>query len=269
MLREDQWQPISDMTVLGSELIVVGDVRQSLDAYNTISLTWTRTLEIPGSRRLLSVVACQHNNCLYISDDAQCIIYRCRFDRSKYVFRNWSVGGHCARLSVTRSYSVLVTLWDIKRVHEYTTDGSLITYISLDNSMGYPGHCIQLSSDRFVVSHGLLPTHQLCRVCIIDTSGHIIQSYGVPRGSDIGQMKNPCNMVVDKHGHVMVADKYNNKVESLSPTLTHLGYIQIPGHELYSPRALHLDELNHRLYILRGYLSINDIYVLSANVSKC
>jgi len=120
--------------------------------------------------------------------------------------------------------------------------------MTLDCSIEHPLQCIQLSSDRFVVCHGWWSTNQ-SRVCIIDTSGHIIQFYGGRRGPNIGQMMTPSKMAVDKHGHVMVADWHNSRVELLSPTLTHLGYIQIPGYELKGPRALHLDELNHRLYI--------------------
>jgi len=138
----------------------------------------------------------------------------------------------------------------VKRVQEYTTDGSLIRDIRLDDNIAHPLHCIQLSMDRFVVCHDGWSKDELCRLCIIDTSGHIVQSYGGPHGSDIGQMRTPCHLAVYKHGHVMVADWLNSRVELLSPTLTHLGYIQIPGYELNSPRALHFDELNNRLYVL-------------------
>jgi len=254
-------QILKGIAVLGSELFVVRNDVSSLDVYNTIDFTLTSKLKIPGSIYPQSIVACKHNNCLYISDCAQKIIYRCRFDRSKNVLSNWSVGERCGGLSVTSSYSVLVTSCIVKRVQEYTTDGSLIRNIRLDYSIEYPRHCIQLSSDRFVVSHGR-GSIELRPVCIIDTSGHIVQSYGGPRGSDIGQMT---KMVVDKHGHVMVADVANDRVELLSPTLTHLGYIQLPGYKLKRPCALHLDELNHRLYI--GEEGGGRIFVLSAHIS--
>jgi len=61
-------------------------------------------------------------------------------------------------------------------------------------------------------------------------------------------MHGPRNIAVDKHGNVLVVDCFNYRVELLSPTLTHLGYISIPGYVLDEPWALHLDELNHRLY---------------------
>jgi len=86
-------------------------------------------------------------------------------------------------------------------------------------------------------------------VCILDTNGRIIQSYGGSHGSDVGQLNKPCNLVVNIHDNVLVADLGNNRVQLLSPTLTYLSDIVIPGHQLIDPYALHFDELNHRLYI--------------------
>ena len=80
-------------------------------------------------------------------------------------------------------------------------------------------------------------------------SGSIIQCYGRARGSDDGQLYNPRHLAVDRHGNVLVADYGNNRVVLLSPSLTHLGNITVPGHELSGPYALHLDLLTHRLYI--------------------
>jgi len=259
---------LTGITVLGSELFIVGDPLSAVDVYDANSFDWKHKLKIPGSKWLQSIVACKRTNCLYISDVLQNIIYRHQFDCSKNVLSNWSVGEECGGLSVTRSYSVLVTLYDVKKVQEYTPDGCLIRKIKLDSSIESPLLCIQLSMDRFVVCYGLLETDER-QVCIIDTSGHIVQSYGGPRGSDIGQMKTPRHLIVDTHGHVMVADPRNNRVELLSPTLTHLGYIQIPGHHLLMPCAICLDKLNHRLYIgekIGGRILVLGAYNLYATV---
>jgi len=78
-------------------------------------------------------------------------------------------------------------------------------------------------------------------------NGCIVQSYNTPAGSSVGPEH---RMAVDTHGHVIVTDWYRDRVELLSPTLTYLGYIQIPGYTLSRPSALHLDELTHRLYIV-------------------
>jgi len=78
----------------------------------------------------------------------------------------------------------------------------------------------------------------------------IVQSYSRPiPGGSVTVVGSLNCMAVDMHGHVMVTGWPHGRIELLSPTLTHLGYIQIPAYKLNGPCALHLDELNHRLYI--------------------
>ena len=98
--------------------------------------------------------------------------------------------------------------------------------ISLDGSIEYPQHCIELSSDHFVVSHG---THDsfLQRVCKVDSSGRIIQSYGNAEESDFGILRNPRHLVVDRYGNVLVADSCNQRIVLLSSSLAHLGDIEV------------------------------------------
>ena len=47
----------------------------------------------------------------------------------------------------------------------------------------------------------------------------------------------------------MVAGYESTRMELLSPTLTHIHYVELPEHHLDTHWSLHLDELNHRLYI--------------------
>jgi len=170
-----------------------------------------------------------------------------RYSLYNNVITKWSVGGDCRGLSLTSTYNVLVTLWDTKEIREYTPDGSFIGKISLHSSIEYPYHSIELSSDRFVVSQWEGSFEQ--RVCLVDTRGHIIQCYGGAHGSGVGQWDEPRHLTIDGHGNMLVANYYNNRVVLLSPSLTHLGYIEIPEHQLTYPRALYLDEQDCRLFI--------------------
>jgi len=86
-------------------------------------------------------------------------------------------------------------------------------------------------------------------VCIIDTSGHIIQSYGEFQESGVGKFNYQHQLAVDIHDNVLVADRWNNRVQFLGPTLTDLGDIEIHGHQLNDPYTVHFNELNHRLYV--------------------
>ena len=60
-------------------------------------------------------------------------------------------------------------------------------------------------------------------------------------------------MTVDTHDNVLVADGHNNRVQLLSPALTYLGDMVTFGFRLIQPYALHIDELNHRIYVSEHY----------------
>jgi len=238
------------IAVVGSELFVVRD-RPSVgvDAYESTSFTLKRNVAIPNSKRLWAITACTRHKCLYISDFELKMIYRCSLSNNM-TSNNWSVSltGTCTGLSVTRSYNLLASLWDTKRIQEYTMDGCLIREISLDNTIDRPQHCIELPGGGFVVSHGDITT-QRHRVCYVDERGNVIQSYGGDKGSEVGQLNAPCHMAVTSNNHVLVADCFNSRVELLSPTLSHIGYIPIPALNLYGPYTVNLDEINRRLYV--------------------
>jgi len=65
---------------------------------------------------------------------------------------------------------------------------------------------------------------------------------------------------------VLVVDRSNSRIQLLSPTLTYLGDIEIPGHQATQMYALHSDELNHRLYI--GSIMILDVCLYLVYNSK-
>jgi len=90
---------------------------------------------------------------------------------------------------------------------------------------------------------------EMQRVSIVDMVGGAIKSYGGSGGSRIDQFEHPINLAVDEHDNVLVADEYNNRVMLLSPSMTYLGCVTIPGYELHGPCTLHLDRQNNRLYI--------------------
>jgi len=253
---------IRGITVLGSELFVVPGWSTQVFVYDTNNFNLTRNISITGSSRLWAIVASPRYNCLYISDVNQNVIYR--YNLSNNIITSWSVGEACFGLSLTSADNVLVSLYDTvdtTQIIQYTPYGGLIAKINLDSSIEYLYHSVQLSSDRFVVSHGTYSI-LLNRVCIVDTGGQIIQCYGGASGSRVGQLSGPRNLAVDRHGNVLVADWGNNRVVLLSPSLILLGYVNIPGQKLNGPWSLYLDEPNHRLYIAE-YTSPARVFVLT------
>jgi len=239
--------PIYGITVLNSEVFITSE--SQVNVYDTNNFTLTRNISIYRSSCLCAIVASPRYNCLYIRDTVLKVVHR--YNLSTNIVSKWSVGEKCWGLSLTSTDNVLVTLGDTKQIKEYTPDERLIREISLDRSiekLENPWHSVQLSSNRFVVSHGLW-SGSGSRVLIVDTSARIIQCYGGARGSGVGQLDVPHNLAEDGHGNVLVTDLFNKRVVLLSPSLKHLGYIEIPGHPLSEPWALHLDEPTHRLYI--------------------
>jgi hypothetical protein len=252
---------IEGISSLAAELFVVRSLQSKVEVWDTHNFTLARHVTVPDMEYPQSLVACLHYNCLYISDYRPHCIHR--VDLSNSSVTKWSVDGEPFGLSVTRNHHLLVALYSSKRIREYTTHGSVTREINLDVSIDYPWHAIELSSGQFVVCHGNVLLRQQPRVCIVDTSGLIIQSYGGPRGSSTGQLSYPLCLAVDKRGCVLVADYFNHKIQILSPTLTHLGDVTLPSeHELRYPQRLHLDELNGRLYVGEG---IGRLFVLAAS----
>jgi len=248
---------VGGMTVLGSELFVVRYGSPHLNVYNTNTFAWTRNITIADSVVLRSIVASLAYNCLYISDDELKVVHR--YDLESNVLTNWSIGGNCYGLSLTSTNNVLVTLGRTRQIVEYTPAGVLIREITLDSSIEHPMHSVALSSDRFVVSH----RGSQHRVCIVNTNGSIVQCYGGVRGENVGQLRYPGSLAVDQHDNVLVGDYSNDRVVLLSPSLTHLGYIHIPGYKLRVPYALCLDKLTHRLYI-GEWVGTGRVFVLTA-----
>jgi len=256
-----QVSPITGITVLGNEVFVIRNTSQQVNAYNSNSFASTRNINFSGSKGVQGIVACPHNNCLYLSASKEKVLHR--YDLRDCVAAQWLVGGKCWELSVTKHHTVLASLKDEMRIQEYTTYGSIIKDISL--SPARPEHCVQRSDDNFVILYTTPIDTKFLYVTvkgiyIVDKVGCTIGSYineaAVGKGSENQRqlvnnlsLSNPQKLPADTHDNVLVTDNGNNRVQLLSPTLTYLGDIKIPGHQMNEPHALHFDELNNRLYI--------------------
>ena len=86
-------------------------------------------------------------------------------------------------------------------------------------------HAIQLDGDRFIIC---ATKTTLDRVCIIDSNGRMMKSYGGGRGSGIGQMNRPCYLAIDRNGFILVADFSNNRIIQLNASLEFIREF-IPG----------------------------------------
>ena len=110
-------------------------------------------------------------------------------------------------------------------------------------------HAIQLDDDRFVICQARSTQY---RVCIIDSNGGMMKSYGGGKGSGIGQMNHPCYLAIDRSGIILVADQYNNRIIQLNASFEFIREF-IPGSVgLKQPRRIYLHENRRHLYIAEG-----------------
>jgi hypothetical protein len=245
-LHEDK--PVVGLTTLHNKLYT----RRQTDPYNekdnddiiTIYDTETysvqRGLHIPRLGGVNDMTSCNRHQCIYISDWKNKVVHRVE---NKNVISKWPVNDEPNGLSVNSVHNVLVTCWKVGKIKEFTTDGKLIREIQLQADIVHPLHTVELITDQFVVCHGQGddPVH---RVCIVNSNGCILQSYGGSPGSGSGQLDAPVRLSVN--GYIFVADLSNDRVLMLSPNLTFSRTI-VSG--LTGAVRLWFDEQTGRLYV--------------------
>ena len=188
-----------------------------------------------------------HANVLYVSEYNDKLIHRIQL--SDETFSHWSVDSKYLTMSMNKKGNVIVSCYDLNKIIEYTPTGSCVREIhvdAIDKSIRGLYHAIQLDDDRFVICHST-PTHH--RVCIIDSNGRVMKSYGGEKGSGIGRMYFPCYLAIDRNGFILVADHINNRIIQLDASLEFIREF-IPGSVgLKNPRRMHLHEKRRRLFI--------------------
>jgi len=219
---------------------------EQIAAYYADSYRLQKKFSVPGLRGAYDIVACPHYQCLYVSGYCDSCVHRVALINGAVT--SWSVYDTYRGLSVTDTRSVLVTCDEVRKIKEFSTDGKLLRQIQLPKDVVSPLHTIQLSSGEFIVSHGGIdnPVH---RVCLIDSNGHVVKSYGGPKGSGTQQMHVPVHLAVDRNGFVFVADLNNHRVLLLSPALTFVREVLSREQLKWLPLCMSLDYDRYRLYV--------------------
>jgi len=239
------------VTSLDNRLYVLrASSQRQIEVYDKDSYRLEACITVPGLHCAGNdIVACAHNYCIYA-----CNINNDRVHRVKLQLRygsditNWPVHDVPRCLSVAETHSVLVTCHKIRKIKEFTTDGKLLRQFQLPRDVLAPRHTIQLSSGEFVMCHGRFhdPVH---RVCLIDSYGQVLSSYGRPAGCGRQQTGVLSHLAVDRNGSVFVADMTNKRVLLLSPELTFVREVLLQGQLEWTPRRLWLDSDRRRLYV--------------------
>ena len=229
---------------LGDKVFVAGE--GGIEVYNTTTFDLQHNLTL---HRLgvyfYGLAACSSNNCLYASDWQNSRIHR--VDLSVSAVKQWSVASQPAGLSVNKEHNVVVACVGAHKLQEYTTHGTLVREISLQQvGLTDPWHAVQLSTGDYVVSHSTSPG----AVSVVGVDGNVVCRYHPTQTSNVGQMQDPGSLAVTKNGDVLVADDDNERIVSMDSSLRYAQVLALPvGVGIAYACSLCLDESRGRLYV--------------------
>ena len=154
---------------------------------------------------------------------------------------------HPRGLSVNKEHNVVVACGGADKLREYTTHGTLVREMSLQQvGLTDPWHAVQLSTGDYVVSHYTLPG----AVSVVGVDGNVVCRYHPTQTSNVGQMQGPGSLAVTKNGDVLVADDDNQRIVSMDSSLRYAQVLALPvGVGIAYPCSLCLDESRGRLYV--------------------
>ena len=248
------------VTSVDDELFVLlGRADNQVAVYSINDYRLLRHLNLPGLEPQLynDITSCVQHKCLYMSDNLNCCIHK--YDASNTWTATWKwllgtlvskllvPGKPCGLSVIPVSCNLLVTCQgeSDKLVELCADSGQCVREIALWSDVVCPWHSVQLATGQLVVCHGM--TNGLRRVCAVGDDGNVTYSYGGEKGSEVGQLKYPCHLAVDKDSQfIFVADWINDRVVLLSPTLEFVRYVI---EERSRPYRLHFHQATRRLVV--------------------
>jgi len=244
MLNDRMYVSHNDQPQVAVYNLATFQFQQFFDCYSTFFGNQQGVFRRGRESILQHLVACDVNNCLYISFSARDSGHICKvtINRNK-MMSFWSLGGSPQSLSVTSLHNLLVTMSDACSLLEYSTDGRLIRQIDLlDAGITNPVFAVQFSNDQFAVTHHGRRGH----CSIVSSDGQLVRMY---RG-DAGDMNQPQGIAVGKRGRIFVADRNNNRILMINSMTLSADPLPLPtGFDLNGPHSVHFDVASNRLYI--------------------
>jgi len=232
---------------LGDEVFVFCHNSKQIEVSDAGTFILQHRLTVPGLGQICyGLAACISSNCLYASDFNNNSIHR--VDLSAHdIVNTWSVASQPAGLSVNKAHNVVVACHGANKLQEYTTHGTLVREISLQQAgLTWPFHAVQLSTGDYVVSQDTSPGV----VIVVGVDGQVVRRYDRSQSSDVRQMRYPTSLAVTKNGDIVVADSNNNRILSIDHSLSSVQVLSLPvDGGLQDPSCLCLDEPRGRLCV--------------------
>jgi len=236
---------VAAITSLGDDVFVLRLRGSQVEVYDARTFALQRHIKIPGLvLPSYGLAASIRYDCLYASDWRNSHIHRVDLSDSSAV-KQWSVASCPVGLSVNKEHNVVVACCGAHKLQEYTTHGTLVREISLQQvGVSSPFHAIQLSTGDYVVSQD--PS----AVSVVGVDGQAVRSYDQSQASNVGPTKYPKSLAVTKNDNILVADHGNNRIVSLDSSLSSAYELVLPvDNAMQEPYGLFLDELRKRLYV--------------------
>lgn len=256
-------KPVGGLAILGNELFVArkGNVQQ-IEVYDRSTLNFRHHLTVPGLGKIpYDLASCAINKCLYVINRCLVLDDVIRVGLSDdagngggtTAVSKWpNVGFNAQGLFVRNSGNVLVTCYS--SVVEFTTDGVVVREIVRQTGpMTFLYHCVQLNDDGpFVVCGGR--QHRVSQLAIVG-DGHCEVRCSYDGHCDItaGPLDEPGHMAIDRNGWIVVADRNNNRLVAMNPSLSCARQVpvvvDVDGGGLRGPWTVCFDESRNRLYV--------------------
>jgi len=250
------------VTSLDKELFALKKSSPQLDVYDAISFKRRGSITIPNcTANFIDIAACSFHHCVYIlnatyaADDkhSKSTIIRLEMPskHSQWKVENLSSD---AAISVTSSHRVLVSFGGgSSKLHLFSTNGVPLDTVELHRDITSMNCAVELVPGQYVVTHGR-DYDALHRICVVNSEGKILHTFGGLRGSHPSLLDTPSGVVVDKDGFVYVSDEKNNRLIVLTQDLNCLLCMQgvFPNSSRSNiHRTLKVDKESGRIYV--GY----------------
>ncbi|KAK7492400.1 hypothetical protein BaRGS_00016273, partial [Batillaria attramentaria] len=159
-------------------------------------------------------------------------------------------------LAVTQRGEMVVCHPERHKVGVYSPDGTL--RVCIQSASG--GQLLTNPRCVAVNSNGNIVVSDFAKhsVLIFDREGNFLRSYG-SEGRGHEQLRHPCGVCCDKHGHILIADSNNNRIHVLEAQGEFKGYLLSKSAGLVEPVAVEVDkngdlivgEWSGRIHIVR------------------